>query len=91
MKSKLSIVLFLLVCFSAVAQQKLTVEEIYSGAFRPETMDELFAMKNTNQYAVLNFDRATRSSQIDLYDFATLKKVNTIIDTKSFPELADGI
>ena len=91
MKSKLSIVLFLLVCFSAVAQQKLTVEEIYSGAFRPETMDELFAMKNTNQYAVLNFDRATRSSQIDLYDFATLKKVKTIIDTKSFPELADGI
>jgi dipeptidyl-peptidase-4 len=48
-------------------------------------------MKNTNQYTVLNFDRATRSSQIDLYDFATLKKVNTIIDTKSFPELADGI
>jgi len=91
MKSKLSIVLFLLGCFSAVAQQKLTVEEIYSGAFRPETMDELFAMKNTNQYAVLNFDRATRSSQIDLYDFATLKKVKTIIDTKSYPELADGI
>ena len=91
MKSKLAIVLFLFVCFSAVAQQKLSVEEIYSGAFRPETMDELFAMKNTNQYTVLNFDRATRSSQIDLYDFATLKKVNTIIDTKSFPELADGI
>ena len=91
MKSKLAFVLFLFVCFSAVAQQKLSVEEIYSGAFRPETMDELFAMKNTNQYTVLNFDRATRSSQIDLYDFATLKKVNTIIDTKSFPELADGI
>jgi dipeptidyl-peptidase-4 len=91
MKSKLAIVLFLFVCFSIVAQQKLSVEEIYSGAFRPETMDELFAMKNTNQYTVLNFDRATRSSQIDLYDFATLKKVNTIIDTKSFPELADGI
>ena len=91
MKSKLAIILFLFVCFSAVAQQKLSVEEIYSGVFRPETMDELFAMKNTNQYTVLNFDRATRSSQIDLYDFATLKKVNTIIDTKSFPELADGI
>jgi dipeptidyl-peptidase-4 len=91
MKSKLAIVLFLSVSFSIVAQQKLSVEEIYSGAFRPETMDELFAMKNTNQYTVLNFDRATRSSQIDLYDFATLKKVNTIIDTKSFPELVDGI
>jgi dipeptidyl-peptidase-4 len=91
MKSKQLVVLFLLSCFSVVAQQKLSIEEIYSGAFRPEAMDELFAMKNTNQYTVLNFDQNTRSMQIDLYDFATLKKVNTIIDTKNFPELADAI
>ncbi|MFN3967696.1 S9 family peptidase [Flavobacterium sp.] len=91
MKIKQAVVLFLLSCFSLTAQQKLSVEEIYSGTFRPEAMDELIAMKNTNQYTVLNFDRATRSMQIDLYDFATLKKVSTLIDTKSFPELADGI
>ena len=29
--------------------------------------------------------------QLDLYDFATLQKINTIVDTKNFPELADGI
>ncbi|NNT70683.1 prolyl oligopeptidase family serine peptidase [Flavobacterium sp. IMCC34852] len=91
MKLKQTVVLFLLSCFSLTAQQKLSVEEIYSGAFRPEAMDELIAMKNTNQYTVLNFDRTSRSMQIDLYDFATLKKVSTLIDTKSFPELADGI
>jgi len=91
MKSKQIVLLFLLSCFSLAAQQKLSVEEIYSGTFRPETMDELIAMKNTNQYTVLNFDRLSRTFQIDLYDFATLKKVNTIIDTKNFPELADGI
>ncbi|MGL2965050.1 S9 family peptidase [Flavobacterium sp. XGLA_31] len=91
MKSKQLLVFFLATCFSALAQQKLSVEEIYSGAFRPESMDELFAMKNTNQYTVLNFDRNSRSMQIDLYDFATLQKVNTLIDTKNFPELADGI
>ena len=79
MKSKQLVVLFLLSCFCLAAQQKLSVEEIYSGAFRSETMEELIAMKNTNQYTVLNFDRSTRSMQIDLYDFATLKKVNTII------------
>ena len=91
MKKKQVILLFLLSCFSAVSQQKLSVEEIYSGTLRPETMDELIAMKNTNQYTVLNFDRATGTTQLDLYDFATLKKVNTLIDTKNFPELADGI
>ena len=91
MKSKQLVVLFLLSCFCLAAQQKLSVEEIYSGAFRSETMEELIAMKNTNQYTVLNFDRSTRSMQIDLYDFATLKKVNTIIDTKNFSVLANGI
>ncbi|WP_333878350.1 S9 family peptidase [Flavobacterium sp.] len=91
MRIKSALVLFITCCFSLTAQQKITVEEIYTGAFRAQAMDELFAMKNTNQYTVLNFDRSTRSMQIDLYDFATLKKVNTIIDTKSFPELANGI
>lgn len=91
MKSKLVFVVLFLSGFNLIAQQKLTVEEIYSGGFRPETMDELIAMKNTNQYTVLNFDRSSRSMQIDVYDFATLQKVNTIIDTKNFPALADGI
>jgi dipeptidyl-peptidase-4 len=91
MKSKSVLVLLLLSAWVTVAQQKISVEEIYGGVFRAENMEELFAMKNTNQYAVLNFDRSTRSMQIDLYDFATLKKVNTIIDTQKFPELASGI
>ena len=91
MKLKQVLLVFLLSSLNLIAQQKLTVEEIYSGAFRTETMDELFAMKNSNQYTVLNFDRSSRSMQLDLYDFATLQKINTIIDTKNCPALADGI
>jgi dipeptidyl-peptidase-4 len=91
MKFTKIITLFLLTTFSVVAQQKITVEEIYTGVFRAKGMDELQSMKNTNQYTVLNADRATKSQQIDLYDFATLKKVSTLIDTKNFTELADGI
>ncbi|MCG2609975.1 DPP IV N-terminal domain-containing protein [Flavobacterium sp. SM15] len=81
--------LFLLVLtsVSTVAQQKLTLEEIWGGAFRTQGMTALEAMKNTNQYSVLNSDRASRSSQIDLYDFATLEKVATLIDTKNHKEL----
>src|SRR5690606_2685508 len=62
--------------------QKLILEEIWSGAFRTKGMDELQAMKNTNQYTVLNYDRATGAAQIDLYDFATLEKITTLIDSK---------
>ncbi|WP_130733437.1 S9 family peptidase [Flavobacterium sp. J27] len=85
---KITLFLFLVSCSSIVAQQKITLEEIWSGAFRTKGMDELNAMKNTNQYTVLNFDRATRSMQIDLYDFATLEKVKTLINTKDFKELS---
>ena len=82
--------LVLFATFSVLGQQKITIESIYSGAFRAKGMDDLQALKNTNQYTVLNFDRASRSSQIDLYDFATLKKVATLIDSKDHKAL-EGI
>ena len=91
MKSIKLIALFLLTGFSLIAQQKITVEDIYTGAFRAKAMDELQSLKNTNQYTVLNSDRATRSQQIDLFDYATLQKVATLIDTKGIPALVDGI
>ena len=91
MKSNLSFVLYFVFTIAVFGQQKITVEEIYSGAFRAKGMDELQSMKNTNQYTVLNYDNASRSMQIDLFDFATLKKVTTLIDSKNFPVLVDGI
>lgn len=91
MYSKKIIALFLLLCFTVVGQQKITIDEIYNGTFRAQGMDELQSLKNANQYTVLNADRQSRSMQIDLYDFATLKKVSTLIDTKSHIELSGGI
>ncbi|MEZ4786578.1 MAG: S9 family peptidase [Flavobacterium haoranii] len=84
---KLSFLFLLFVSASVYSQKELTLEEIWSGAFRTQGMDELNAMKNTNQYTVLNFDRATRSMQIDLFDYATLNKVSTLIDSKDFQDL----
>jgi dipeptidyl-peptidase-4 len=88
--NKITALLFFL-CATVFAQQKITVDEIFTGAFRAKGMNELQSMKNTNQYTVLNSDRATKSMQIDLYDFATLKKVSNLIDTKNFKELASGV
>lgn len=80
--------LFLFVTsFTVTAQQNITLEEIWSGSFRTSGMDELQAMKNTNQYTVLNSNRQTKSTQIDLYDFKTLEKVSNLIDTKNHSEL----
>jgi dipeptidyl-peptidase-4 len=88
--SKITVVLLFLVA-TVFGQQKITVENIYGGTFRAKGMDELQSLKNTDQYTVLNVDQAGRSMQIDLYDFATLKKVSNLIDTKIHKELSNGI
>ena len=90
MTSKKITLLLLWCCFSVFGQQKITIDDIYNGVFQTKQMDDLTAMKNTNQYTVLNADKASGSQQIDLYDFATLQKVATLIDTKNFKSL-DGI
>ncbi|MBP9793855.1 MAG: S9 family peptidase [Flavobacterium sp.] len=86
----LSLVCLLVVSLSTFGQQKLTLEEIWGGAFRAKGMDALSALKNTNQYTVLNSDRKNNSAQIDLYDFATLNKVATLVDSKD-SKLLEGI
>src|SRR5690606_24191715 len=63
---------------SVSAQQNITLEEIWGGAFRTQGMQKLQAMKNTNEYTVLN------QNSIDLYDFATLEKKKTLFSTKEF-------
>ena len=83
--------LLLLLCFTVLGQQKITVEAIFNGEFSAKGMDKLQSMQNTNQYTVLNYDRNSRSMQIDLFDFATLKKVSTLIDTKNQSKLTGGI
>ncbi|UGS20810.1 S9 family peptidase [Flavobacterium cyclinae] len=84
---RIALLFFVLSSLSVVAQQKITLEEIWGGAFRTKGMDALNAMKNTNQYTVLNYDRNSKSYQIDLYDFATLEKVSTLFDTKNHNEV----
>lgn len=84
---KITTFLLLVASFSIVAQQNITLEDIWSGAFKTKSMDELQAMENTNQYTVLDFNRTSGTMKIDLYDFATLEKVSTLISTKDFKEL----
>ena len=60
-------------------KKKITLQDIWGGAFRTEGMDVLRSMKNGKQYTVLNFERNPKSSSLDKYDYTTLEKVETII------------
>jgi dipeptidyl-peptidase-4 len=72
--------------------KKITVEQIYNGAPSAQGMDELQSLKKSNQYTVLNFDRASKSMQVDLYDFATLKSshINMILKAQRGLPAIDG-
>jgi dipeptidyl-peptidase-4 len=84
---KNSFFLFLLAAMPVVAQQKINLEELWSGGYRTKQMDDLQAMKNSNQYTVLNANWNAGTAQVDLYDFATLDKVGTLVDSKNHREL----
>lgn len=65
------------------AQNKeITLEDIWDGTFRTERLDALHSMKNGQQYSVLNFDRTSGITAIDVYEYKSLEKVKTLINSK---------
>ena len=80
------VLLFVFLSFSVFAQE-ITLEQIWGGAFRTKGMDELYALKMSNEYSVLNYDRTTKNTSIDVYNFATLEKVRTLISTSDVANL----
>ncbi|MGB7394490.1 MAG: S9 family peptidase, partial [Pricia sp.] len=67
--------------------QNISVEEIYSGAFRTEGLDALRSLDNGKQYTILNQDRSAGTSAIDKYDYATLEKVGTVVNSAELGEI----
>ena len=67
--------------------QQISLEDIWSGAFRTEGMQALHSMDNGKQYSVLNFDRQNRTSTIDLYDYKTLEKVKTLVSSTDIEDI----
>ncbi|WP_417867111.1 S9 family peptidase [Xanthomarina gelatinilytica] len=80
--TKLLLLFCIFATFLTSAQNKeITLEDIWTGAFRTEGMDALHSMKNGQQYSVLNFDRTAGTTSIDVYDYKTLKKVKTLVNS----------
>lgn len=79
---------FLLAIASVSAQIKeITLEEIWSGAFRTESLERLHSLKNGSQYSVLNHNRSTGISTIDVYDYKTSNKVSTIVSSENLAQV----
>jgi len=82
------LILFSVVSFFSFAQDKaITLEDIWNGSFSTENMEVLHSMNNGQQYAVLNFNRATRSTSVDVYDYQTQSKTKTVVDSKNLEDI----
>ncbi len=71
--------------------KKITIEEIYQGAFRTSGLDVLRSMGNGEHYTIMNSNRSNKSSSIDKYDYKTLEKVETLVnsaDSESIPSFS---
>ena len=88
LRKNLHIILFVIVSFYSFSQEQIiTLEEIWNGAFTTQRMEVLNSMSNGQQYSVLNFNRATRSTSVDIYDYQTQSKTSTLVDSKDFKDI----
>lgn len=88
--TKLLLLFCIFATFLTSAQNKeITLEDIWTGAFRTEGMDALHSMKNGQQYSVLNFDRTSGTTSIDVYDYKTLKKVKTLVNSNQLEAISN--
>lgn len=84
---KKALLLFIAITSLATAQKKdITLNEIWDGTFRTERMNSLNSM-NGDFYTLLNFNRQSQSTTVDKYNYETLEKVETVVDSKDLAEL----
>ena len=73
-----------LIMFTVTSQSdSFSLDKIWDGSFRTQGLTALHSMKNGQEYSVLNFDRSTGSTSIDLYDYTTLSKLKVIATSKT--------
>ena len=83
------LIIFIAITSLATAQKKdITLDEIWNGTFRTERMNSLNSM-NGDFYSLLNFDRNTKSTTVDKYSYATLEKVETVVNSKDLKEIKE--
>ncbi|MBT8222147.1 MAG: S9 family peptidase [Eudoraea sp.] len=73
--------------YTVAQQKKVTLEEIWEGAFITQGLDALHSMKDGRHYTVLNRDPGSEAVSVDLYEYETLEKTGTLVSTDALPQL----
>jgi dipeptidyl-peptidase-4 len=86
MTKRFSFFLLLLPFILSAQKQQITLEEIWNGAFREQYLESYQPMKG-DLYSLLNYNRDTKSTSIDIYDYATLEKKALLLDSKNLIDI----
>lgn len=79
---------FLFVSTVLSAQKKeVSLEEIWDGTFRQEYLESLQSLQNGKEYVVLNYDRKTGNTSIDVYSYKTGEKTRTLVSSNELPQI----
>jgi len=74
---------------STYAQSKdITLEEIWSGEFSQERMQNLQSLKDGKSYIVQDYDRANQNMTVDIYSYETGEKTGTLFSSQSISGLS---
>ena len=74
---------------SIFAQEKqITLEEIWNGAFSQERLESLESLNNGTEYIVLNQDKINVTSSIDVYDYKSGEKQESLLNSADLEEIS---
>ena len=82
-------ILLVAISTSVIAQkQKISLDDIWTnGTFRTERLNAFHSLKNADHYTLLNVDREQGTSSLDKYDYQSLEKIATVVDSKNLSEI----
>ena len=83
---KLLLIFLAITSIASAQKQEITLEKIWNGEFRTERLHALNSM-NGDFYTLLNFNRNTQSTSVDKYNYATLEKVATLVNSNNLAGL----
>ena len=82
---------FLFIAFTITlsAQKKeISLDDIWTnGTFRTERLNSFQSLQKGDYYTILNYNRDNGSTTLDKYSYVTLKKIETIVDSKDLNEI----
>lgn len=83
-RHKRLIIALLFFTAAVTAQEKqLSNEIIWNWEFAPETLEKIHPLNGKSAYSVIKVDYANRASKVVLYDYATAKELEVLVDSKN--------